>query len=285
MTFDTRSLEGGGQVLVPTALEAAGFLALFTERSGGVSQGPFASLNLSYSTADSPEAVAANRERVLASLDLPPFALGGQVHGDHLEEVGPANAGRGFQGPGDVLSGADGLFTLSRGVPVAVATADCVPVIIASQAAEMIAVVHAGWRGTAAGILDRALDRFSAPRTQPDQVFIAIGPAAGGCCYEVGREVVEAVAAATGPSGPVTGERNGRRTLDLVATIAGMAADRGYQNVEVAGLCTIHERTASAGPDLGPDGESHDGDSLDYRFFSHRRQGPCGRQFAIGMRR
>lgn len=260
MTLERRSLGEDAWVLVSRSLEDAGFLGAFTERTGGRSAAPFASLNLSYSSGDAPDVVADNRRRVAEALGTPPWTLGGQVHGAHLVRVGKTRAGSGWDGPDGVIPDTDGLFTATRGIPVAVATADCVPVLLADPTSGVVAAIHAGWRGAAAGILDRALEIFADPST----VLAAIGPAAKACCYEVGPDVALAVAAGTA-GGAVTREADGKLFLDLPASLAATLQLAGVEQVEDAGLCTIHE----------PD-----------RFFSHRRDGaPGGRQFAVAMRR
>ena len=122
----------------------------------------------------------AARSRMSAQLGIPSsWATISQVHGDvvrFVDAAGPA---------GD----ADGLITQTRGLPVAVATADCVPVAIAGESS--IAVVHAGWRGVAAEIVPKALDRFA--ELGDPAVAASIGPHIGSCCYEVGEEVVAAI--------------------------------------------------------------------------------------------
>src|SRR5262249_41220347 len=157
MAFERRSLGPGGFALVPTALERAGFLVAFTERGGGESSGPFESLNVSQVVGDDPISVRANRDRIVAGLALGAgIALPEQVHGDGVARVDGSNAGAGFDDAGDRTPGTDALVTSSPGVPVAILTADCVPVALASPAGGVLAVVHAGWRGLAAGILARA---------------------------------------------------------------------------------------------------------------------------------
>lgn len=257
MSFERRALEGA-YMLVSTTLEKAGFLVAFSERSGGVSEGPYASLNLSYSSGDDPAKVAANRRRLIEALRIPPFALGGQVHGAKLVRVGAKRAGAGFDGSPGVLHGNDGLYTARRGVPLAVATADCVPVVLASPAEGTVAIVHAGWRGLAGGIMGKAAALFDGP----NDVRVAIGPAAGPCHYEVGKDVALAVAAGS-PAGPVAERRNGKFFLDLSGTVRAALEAVGIRLVEDVGLCTIHEED---------------------RFFSHRRDGRCGRQMGLCMR-
>ncbi len=256
--IERRDLGDGAHALVSATLEEAGFLAAFTERTGGVSSEEFFSLNLSYSSGDEPAKVAANRTQVVEALEIAPFALGGQVHGATIAQVGPAKAASGWDGPDGVISETDGLTTRSAGLPVAVATADCVPVIVASATESRLAVVHAGWRGVAAGMIEKAVALFA----EPGRALAAIGPCAGVCHYEVGPDVALAVSAGT-TGGAVTEERGGSLYLDLSATIAGTLAGLGVEAEETR-LCTIHETD---------------------RFFSHRRAGACGRQMAIGMRR
>lgn len=245
--------------LESTAFREAGFLGLFTERTGGMSTAPFASLNLSYSSGDKAGNVAANRQQVIDALEIAPFAVGGQVHGSHIVHVGSSRAGSGWDGPDSVIPDTDGLSTKSRQVPLAIATADCVPVLLSSPTEGRVAAIHAGWRGTAAGIVDKAVDLF----TEPTNLLAVIGPAARGCCYEVGVDVALSVAAGTA-GGAVTEQRGGRTYLDLPRSIAETLRVLGVRQVEDEGSCTIHEQD---------------------RFFSHRRDGsPGGRQFAIAQR-
>ena len=109
-SFVSRSLDGAVSVLVATTLEREGFLAAFTERTGGVSSGPFDSLNLSLAVGDEQRNVRANRERVVQGLGLPaPFALPEQVHGALVADVGADRAGAGFDDLASRAAGADAL--------------------------------------------------------------------------------------------------------------------------------------------------------------------------------
>lgn len=258
MAFERRHIGHRGYALVSTALEREGVLAAFSERTGGVSAEPFASLNLSYSGDDDARNVAENRGRVVAGLRTGRFAVGGQVHGRRLGRVGPKRAGTGFEGPDGVVPRTDGLYTDAPGLPLAVLTADCVPVVLASAAERRVAVVHAGWRGIAAGILTAAAGVFE----EPGGVRVAIGPAVGPCHYEVGEDVALAVAAAS-EAGAVVDRGRGPTRLDLVGTVRGILRGAGVGKVEDTGLCTACERR---------------------RFFSHRRDGPTGRQAAVVVR-
>jgi len=256
--FERRALGGGGHALVSLSLERAGFLAAFAERTGGSSAAPFHSLNVSFSVGDDPDAVAANRRRVIQAFDMASFAVPGLVHGTTILPVGPARAGDGFRGPADLLRAADGLHTKRAGLPLAGFSADCVIAMMAAPTEGRVALVHAGWRGMGAGILQRAASLFR----DRGQVMVAIGPAIGPCHYEVGEEVVGAVAAAS-PAGAVTERRSGRLYLDLVATTGAILGEMGIRQVEDTGLCTACEGG---------------------RFFSYRQEGSTGRHLALAMK-
>jgi len=260
MTFERRSLGRRGSALVSVTLERAGFLAAFTERTGGASAKPFDSLNVSFAVGDDPSAVSTNRERVVEGLGIPAFATAEQVHGARAVRVGAARGGAGFADAGSRIPGADALFTSRANLPLAVLVADCLPVAMASPRAGILAVVHAGWRGLAAGALGAAAAVFG----DPADVVAAVGPAIGPCHYEVGEDVAVAVGKALG-AGAVTERRRGRLFLDLPGTARGALRALGIRNVDVAGICTACERG---------------------RFFSHRRDGPrTGRQALVGARR
>jgi YfiH family protein len=133
----------------------------------------------------------------------------------------------------------DGLALSGLG-QVGVWTADCVPVLLLARRARVAAAVHAGWRGSAAGVVGEALALFSRLWSVPaSEVEAALGPAIGGCCYEVGDEVRRAFVARLGERGTRGfGERGGRLTLDLREAIAAELADLGVSHMEEVGPCT-----------------------------------------------
>lgn len=227
-------------------VDLPGATVLFTTRRGGVSTGPYESLNLGRFTEDRPEAVMRNRALIQDELGIR-FAYGRQVHGrtvlTHTEQP-PRD--------GHTAADADGQATVVRGIAPMVLTADCVPVALAGDGA--VAMLHAGWRGLAANIVEAGVlalrelgadGRFSA----------AIGPGAGPCCYEVSDDV-RGEFAAYGPA-----VRDGRN-LDLKAVAHRQLAAAGVDQVVDVGMCTIcSERSL---------------------FFSHRRDGGVtGRQAGI----
>jgi YfiH family protein len=257
--FERRELGPGGYALVNESLASLGVLAAFSERSGGASEAPYASLNVSLSVGDDPAHVVENRHLVVRELDVDPYALVEQVHGSRIVRVGAKRKGAGFEPGSDPVAKADGMTTASEGVAMAIQTADCMPMILASETEPLVAVVHAGWRGFASGIVAAGAALFPEPKA----VRVAIGPTIGPCHYEVGEDVALAVAAGS-DVGAVTEERAGSLFLDLVATAKRVLASAGVRRVEDTDLCTACETE---------------------RFFSFRRDGVTGRQLALAMRR
>jgi YfiH family protein len=154
--------------------EQPGYVVAFTTRAGGVSDGVYESLNLTAGTGDDPERVDENRRRACEALDLDASRLSfnPQVHSPTVRRAGR----RGEPG--------DGLWSDEPGLPMLAFSADCLPIAIARTDAERrLAVVHAGWRGLAEGVVDAAAAALGG------ETVAAIGPAIGPCCYEVGREV------------------------------------------------------------------------------------------------
>jgi len=217
----------------------------FSTREGGVSEGPYASLNLGRATADEPERVNENRRRLCAEVGAEPDALA-MNYQHHSADVLRARAGsRDEHG--------DGIWTDERGLPVLALAADCLPIALArangSQPA--LALLHAGWRGLLEGIVPAGVSALGG-----GTVAAAIGPAIGPCCYEVGEDVAGRFRRAFG----VGLYRDGRLDLWTAAERALRAA--GCARVDRVDLCTA----------CSPE-----------RFFSHRRdEGITGRQGVIG---
>jgi purine-nucleoside/S-methyl-5'-thioadenosine phosphorylase / adenosine deaminase len=223
------------------AIELPGGRVAFTTRRGGVSEGPYGSLNLGRWTDDDPAAVEENRRRLAATVGFPLEAVvqGRQVHRARVER----NAE-----PGTEPNEADGQATTRDDVALLVLTADCLPIALVAQ--EGVAILHAGWRGLAAGILEEGVTAMR--ELGAGEIQAAIGPGAGPCCYEVGADVAGAFGRAAGP-------------LDLKAIARERLEAAGVAAVHDVGLCTICS------------------DPL--WFFSHRRDGGVtGRQAGIAWR-
>lgn len=224
----------------------------FSTRRGGVSAGPFESLNLGMSTADDPVHVTQNRRRFLArlGLDAARVATAGQVHGTGIAEVDAAGH----------TPGCDALLTSRPDLALAVTAADCAPIAILAPG--WVAAAHAGWRGTADG-LPAAVVRAVRERAGADAGALAalVGPCIRGCCYEVGPEVARRF-----PAAAVTLEHSKHR-LDLSTAIRIQLLDAG---VAAAALFDSSACTACA-PDW---------------YFSHRRDaGVTGRHWGVVARR
>jgi len=189
----------------------AGVTHAFTTRRGGVSDGPFATLNLGRGAGDDPACVAENRRRALAALgvDLAGHVEATQVHGTAVAVVTRADAGT-------AVEGADGLLTADAAVTLAVHAADCVPILLWDPRRGAVGAVHAGWRGTAAGIGGAAVAAMvRAFGTDPGDLRVALGPAIGPDHYEVGPEVVAAFQARPWARAVVRPGRGDRAFLDL----------------------------------------------------------------------
>ena len=173
------------------AIDLPAARAVFTTRRGGFSKGPYESLNLGKLTRDDSDAVGRNRLRLQSQLEGR-MAMIRQVHGTRVvRRTGPHEAS-GVAPNGD-LDEADGQATSSPGVAPVVLTADCLPVVVAGGGA--VAAVHAGWRGLAGGIVGEGVRAVRELAAQGARLSAAIGPGAGGCCYEVGGEVHDRFAA------------------------------------------------------------------------------------------
>jgi len=257
--MERRALDGEMNVLISERLEADGFMVAFTERAGGVSRDPpFHSLNLGLRCGDDPANALENRRRVCRAVGVPPFTLVRQVHGARVVEAEAGRDGAGFADPSTALGSADAIVTSSPGIALAVLTADCVPVALADPGRGRFAVVHAGWRGVAEGVLQSSLGAFE----RPADVRAAVGPAVGPDHYEVGEDVARAVSSAC-RGGAVTERMGGRLLLDLPGTVAKILAELGVGDVDWEPECTACQPG---------------------RFFSHRRDGITGRQALVAAR-
>ena len=220
--------------------------AFVTTRSGGVSEGEYASMNLGYSSGDLRERVNENRRIVRASLPADPVYLR-QVHGTEVADL---------DGRNDGIPTADAAVT-ARSV-AAVLTADCMPLLLADEAGTRVAAVHAGWRGMAAGVIERAV---AAMGVGPAQVMAWMGPTIGPDAFEVGPEVREAfVAARPEDAACFRPGKPGKLMADLYGLARSRLRAGGVERVFGGGFCTFHE----------PE-----------RFFSYRRVPASGRMGAF----
>jgi YfiH family protein len=219
------------------------YVVAFATRRGGVSDGPYESLNVGLLTDDDPARVIENRRRLCAAVGADPerLAMNRQVHAATVNRAEPGARGK----PGD------GLWTDESGVPMLKVTADCLPVALARTNGDpALALLHVGRLGLLEGIIAAGVGALSG------SIIAVIGPGIGPCCYEVGPEIREDYLRRFGDA-VVRG-----RNLDLWAATERALRDAGVESIDRTDLCT------ACHPEL---------------FFSHRRDhGITGRQGVIG---
>jgi YfiH family protein len=188
--WHTRRSEGIEALESPALAQFDWLVHGFSTKAGGVSDfGGARVLNLGYTEWDSRDNVRTNRARFQAALGAAAMrmTLVRQIHSDIIHE---------FSAPAESAPRGDALITRTPGLLLAVGTADCVPILLADPRQRAVAAIHAGWRGTLARITEKTLGRMQMSfGTRPADIVAVVGPAIGGCCYEVGPEVVQAFAA------------------------------------------------------------------------------------------
>jgi hypothetical protein len=242
----------GPDFILPDWPAPPGVRAAFTLRTGGISGPPFDTFNVATHVGDEPRAVAENRARLRASLELPsePAWLE-QVHANRVVELDSATSG-------DSLGPADAAVTRAPGRICVIQVADCMPVLFAAADGSAVGAAHAGWRGLAGGVLEATVRAMNVP---PQKLLAWMGPAIGQAHFEVGDEVraafldTDAAAAAA-----FTRNGRGRWQCDLYALARRRLTALGVPSIDGGGWCTF----AQAG-----------------RFFSFRRDGRCGRMAAL----
>jgi polyphenol oxidase len=233
--------------IIPDWPVPANVRALITTRAGGVSSGPYASLNLGLRTGDDPTAVSANRAKLDALLPQPPKWLR-QVHGaavveaDTLVDVPEADAGIARR-PGTVCG---------------VLVADCIPVLLADRAGTTVALAHAGWRGLASGVIENTVGRAA---IKPRNLVAYLGPGIGPTAFEVGADVLDAFNRRDARSEAAFAPHAPGKWLANLFLLARQALQRaGVEDTYGGGLCTYSEPG---------------------RFFSYRRERTTGRMAAV----
>ena len=233
--------------IVPDWPAPANVKAFITTRAGGSSIGPYAGLNLGLRTDDDPLAVEANRRRLRAALPGEPKWLR-QVHGCDVVDA-------------DALGGvpeADAAVARSANTVCAVLVADCIPVLLADRAGSAVAIAHAGWRGLARGVLERAMERLDRP---PEELLAYLGPGIGPGAFEVGPDVRDAFLAGDARAEAAFSPRSpGKWMADLFLLARQRLARCGVTRIHGGDLCTYSDPR---------------------RFYSYRRDGATGRMAAL----
>lgn len=252
------------------ALENAGLVSHgFSVRDGGVSKGPYTSMNLSFTMGDGQENVLANYDRMACALEVERFSMTSvwQAHTDRIKVVGKADRGKGIILPKD-LDEIDGMVTNEKDLTLVTLHADCLPLYFLDPRNRAIGLTHSGWRGTKQAIGIRTIETMEREfGSRREDLLVCIGPGIGRTVFEVGLEVADAFLALLGKKRAdevLTPRQRGTYMLDLARSNemlfleAGIRADRLY----TSGLCTFSR------PDL---------------FFSHRRDGSIRGSMAAFM--
>lgn len=226
----------------------------FSTRLGGVSSGCFASLNLGLHRGDSPENVAENFRILGAGIgfDWKKTVFTRQTHTDIVRLVDGVNAGEGLLRP--VEQECDALITNTPGLALCAFSADCTPILLWDGKTGAVGAIHAGWRGTVAGIGEKTVQAMeNAFGTAPEDLVAAIGPCIGTCCFETGPEVPQALRVCLGKAAePFIKARGEKYLVDLKGANRAILERAGVRQIAVSSECTR---------------------CLPQRYWSHRRTG------------
>ena len=246
-------------------------VACCTRRDGGVSDGPYATLNLGFHVDDDPLAVLENRSRVARALHVPldSFVVPKQVHKGHVQVVTEVDRGLGARSHDTAIDATDALITTAPNTVLAVMLADCVPVIIFDSKTPAIGVAHAGWGGTVHHVTRMTVEKMQSEfGTNPADVVAGVGPSIGPETYEVGPDVAGRARDEFPNANVVQAKGDGKFLFDLwTSNVTDLvAAGVPREQVEVAGVDTLLDTE---------------------NYFSHRRDGRphTGRFMALAMLR
>jgi YfiH family protein len=224
-----------------------------TDRQGGVSMGNYASFNISPFSGDNPENANKNKEILCKQLgiDVEKLIIPYQTHGTKILEINDLFFQLSQYEKTQALNGIDALFTHQPNVCIAVTTADCVPLLFFDPQKQVIAVAHAGWRGTCSKIAEKTvhnlINKFNC---NPADIRVVIGPSISSKVYEVGKEVVDNFENAGFDISRIVSIRNQSFYLDLWEANQQSLQSVGilYDHIEISGICTYteHERFFSA---------------------------------------
>ncbi len=207
----------------------------FTTRQGGVSMGEYASMSLSHFRGDDISSVRKNEEILCENLgfDVKRLTATKQEHTAHIEVIDKSKIGIGVQYDWD--HGVDACITMEKNVPLICYSADCVPILMYADDIGAIAAIHSGWRGTADKIVQKTALKLIELGADKNNIYVAIGPCIGQCCYEVSGDVAERF-----DENYSISKGNGKYMLDLAAVNSDLVSDIGIkkENISVSGICT-----------------------------------------------
>ncbi len=238
-------------ILKSELLRARAVRHAFSTRIGGVSTGPFATLNVAVGPGDEPDAVAENLRRFAARMEVDPDSLfqTSQVHGATVRTVAASDDRLAV-----VREEADALVAHDPAIAVGIRTADCVPILLHDGKTGSVAAVHAGWRGVVSGVVQASVATLALRARSAADIVAAIGPSIGACCFEVGDDVADAIESAAPADGVVLRDRGPKPYVDLRRAVRLQLRALGVADASIEDVpgCTRCDAT---------------------RFFSHRRDG------------
>lgn len=210
----------------------------FTSRSGGVSHGKIAGLNLGFRVGDAPDSVRENYRLVADDLSLcyDSMVLSRQTHTDHIRIVGREDSGKGLCKESDIRD-TDGLICNLPKIPLVVFTADCVPLLFLDPVQKVVAAVHAGWKGTVKGIAAKTVLLMQSHfHSDPKDILTAVGPSIGPCCFAFGREDAKVF-----PDAYLRPYSDGKVLVDLWQMNRDQLRSVGVrdEHIDISNICTI----------------------------------------------
>lgn len=241
-------------MITPTWPAPINIGALSTTRKGGYSDAPFSSFNLGLHVGDDEQKVLANRELLASHLASKPVWLN-QVHSSDVVIVDE-------QFDHSKLVDADALFTRLAQQPLAIMTADCLPILLSTECGSEVAAIHGGWRGLHAGIIEKTIDHFNTPT---EKIIAWLGPAIGAQNFEVGAEVKAAFCKLSSQyQHAFQAKGNGKFLADIYAIAHIQLNHLGIFNISGGEYCTVAQQE---------------------QFFSYRREGKTGRMATLIWRK
>jgi YfiH family protein len=247
------------------------FIAGFSSRHGGCSKEPFQSLNLGLHVNDEAVKVLENRRTLAHSIntELNQWVFADQIHGKEIHEVSSGDQGKGSELYNTGIMGTDGFYTKEKGIILALAYADCVPIYFTSRQHSIIGIAHAGWKGTVSGIAQEMIEKWTKEECVPvTDIEVWIGPSIQQCCYEVDERVISFVDGVMQgiPIKPyIATSEKGKYMLSLQKLNERILLDAGLQedNIRISSHCTSCQIS---------------------EFFSHRKEnGKTGRMLGFIM--
>ncbi len=231
--------KNGIKYYIPTTLADTGFVKVgFSTRTGGVSSGCYASMNLRWNCDDSPENVFENYRRItgVLGIDYRDTVLSKQVHEDIVMRVGEKDKGNGIIRE-NAYESADALITDEKGVALATSFADCTPVFFLDPVNKVISLAHSGWRGTVKRISVRVVEKMKAEYgSKPENIIAAIGPSIQSDHFEVGDEVAEIFINEFGSD--TVSMYDGKYHVSMQLAIKKQLNEAGVVNIDDCGICT-----------------------------------------------